>query len=247
MNTFKVSPAALENAVPDALGRDDERHLRDVLRIRPGEKIRLSDGRGRIREAEVAEVSRRSVALGPFGPLVELAPPPSRAVLFACVAKPARMDWLLEKACELGAAKIVPVLSSRVVSKHAPGETPQRWLRIVDSAFCQSGGGWATRLAPCTPWKDALAAAAALGGPVFAGSLAPGAEPLGDALLARREALRSGPVGWFVGPEGDFSPEELAELSAVPGVVPVSLGPRVLRVETAAACGLSTILCLALR
>ena len=73
-----------------------------------------------------------------------------------------------------------------------------------------------------------------------------GAQPVGDALLARRDALRSGPVGWLVGPEGDFAPEELASALALPNAVPVSLGPNVLRVETAALCGVSATLALAL-
>ena len=66
------------------------------------------------------------------------------------------------------------------------------------------------------------------------------------ALLARRGALRSGPVGWLVGPEGDFAPEELASALALPNAVPVTLGPNVLRVETAALCGVSATLALAL-
>ena len=178
--------------------------------------------------------------------MLALPPPPARVTLFQCIAKPARMDWLLEKAVELGVSRISPILSARVVARVRPGETPDRWRRILDAALCQCGGGWATELAPAVDWSGALAAMSALGGPVFVGSLAPGAQPVGDALLARREALRSGPVGWLVGPEGDFAPEELASALALPNAVPVTLGPNVLRVETAALCGVSATLALAL-
>lgn len=242
-----VSPGALVAADPHCLSDEESHHLRDVLRVRRGDALRLTDGLGRVRGARVADVSRSVVSLEDFGPIQTLPRPAARATLFACIAKGARMDWLLEKACELGAERVVPVLSSRVVARQAPGETPERWRRILDAALRQCGGGWATDLAPVADWSGALDRMRALGGPVFVGSLAPGARRFGDALLAHRVHLvGGGPCGWLVGPEGDLSPEELASALAVPNAVPVSLGARVLRVETAAVCGLSAILAAAL-
>lgn len=247
MHCAIVSTEALDAAAPEPLSREEAHHLRDVLRAKPGDAVVLCDGTGRTRVAVVGELSRHGVAFRDFGPVITQPPPPARITLFACIAKPARMDWLLEKACELGVEKIVPVLSERVVARQAPGEVPARWLRILDSALRQSGGGLATALAPVATWNEALAMAADLGGPLFVGSLAPGAIALGEALLARRDALRTSRTGWLVGPEGDFSPNELAGALALPCAVPVTLGTRVLRVETAAVCGISAMLALSLR
>lgn len=246
MHSILVPTAFLSAPGAAALGGAEAHHLRDVLRARVGDEVRLLDGRGSARAARVAALSRREALVERLGGVLSLPPPPARVTLLQCIAKPARMDWLLEKAAELGVSRIVPILSERVVARVRPGEAPERWRRILDAALCQSGGGWEPELAPAVGWPGALEAMAALGGPVFVGSLAPGAQPVGDALLARRDALRSGPVGWLVGPEGDFAPEELASALALPNAVPVTLGPNVLRVETAALCGVSATLALAL-
>lgn len=221
-------------------------HLRDVLRARVGEGVRLTDGAGRAREAVVAALSRRGALVEPRGPVRETPPPAPPVTLFQCVAKPARMDWLLEKAVELGAARIVPVLSERTVARLRPGETPDRWRRLLDAALLQCGGCWRTALEPAVDWPGAMAAMRAFraaGGALLAGSLAPGARPLGETVLA----LRGGPSGpppawgWLVGPEGDFSPDELAAAVGDAGAAPVTLGRRVLRVETAALQGLAVL------
>lgn len=246
MHSILVATEFLSAPGAAALGEAEAHHLRDVLRARVGDEVRLLDGRGSARAARVAALSRREALVERLGGVLSLPPPPARVTLFQCIAKPARMDWLLEKAVELGVSRIVPILSARVVARVRPGETPDRWRRILDAALCQCGGGWATGLAPAVDWPGALAQMNELGGPVFVGSLAAGAQPVGDALLARRDALRSGPVGWLVGPEGDFAPEELASALALPNAVPVTLGPNVLRVETAALCGVSATLALAL-
>lgn len=238
-----VSSGALDMADPAALGAEEAHHLRDVLRVRRGERLLLTDGEGRVREASVRDVSRAGVSLCDFEPIRTLPRPTARATLLVCIAKPSRMDWLLEKACELGAERIVPVLSERVVARQKPGETPDRWRRILDSALRQCGGGWATALAPVSSWSDALSEIQGIDGPTFVGSLAPGALPLGDAIADHATHLASGGrCGWLVGPEGDFSPRELESVLALPSAVPVTLGTRVLRVETAAVCGLSAIL-----
>lgn len=227
---------------PDA---EAAHHLRDVLRARAGDAVRLTDGAGRAREAAVAALSRREVLVEPRGSVLEAPPPAPAVTLFQCVAKPARMDWLLEKAVELGAARVVPVLSARTVARLRPGETPDRWRRILDAALLQCGGFWRTELAPAVEWAGAMAAMRAFrdaGGALLAGSLAPGARPLGETVLALRARPEGPPAawGWLVGPEGDFAPEELAEALAA-GAAPVTLGRRVLRVETAALQGLAAI------
>lgn len=246
MHGILVSTETLAAAGPFALAEDAAHHLRDVLRARPGDAVRLADGAGRAREAAVAALSRREALVEPRGPVLEAPPPAPAVTLFQCVAKPARMDWLLEKAAELGTARIVPILSARVVAHVRKGETPERWRRILDAALLQCGGFWRTELAPAADWAGAAAAMRAFraaGGALLAGSLAPGARPLGETVLALRARPEGPPAswGWLVGPEGDFAPEELAEALGPLGALPVTLGRRVLRVETAALQGLAAI------
>ena len=228
---------------PDA---EAAHHLRDVVRARVGEGVRLTDGAGRERDAAVAALSRREALVEPRGPVREAPPPAPAVTLFQCVAKPARMDWLLEKAVELGAARVVPILSARTVARLRPGETPERWRRILDAALLQCGGCWRTELAPAADWAGAMAAMRAFcaaGGALLVGSLAPGARPLGETVLALRARPAGPPAawGWLVGPEGDFAPDELASAVADAGAAPVTLGRRVLRVETAALQGLAVL------
>ena len=228
---------------PDArpLGPDAAHHLRDVMRARPGDEVSLVDGRGARRTARVSGASRSEIRLEGVGG-VETEPRPSPQItLFQCVAKPSRMDWLLEKAVETGVFRIVPVVSSRVVSRIAPGERPVRWQRIVDAALGQCGSAWGPELAPAVSWAEAMERIAAFPGFVFAGALSEGAPPVARAMAEKFGGAGAAenvdgelPVGWAIGPEGDFSPEELRQAAALPNVVPVSLGPRILRVETAA-------------
>ena len=113
MHCAIVPTALLSGTGLVALGEAESHHLRDVLRARPGDAVRLVDGRGSAREAAVAAVTRREVSVELRGGVLTPPPPAARVTLFQCVAKPARMDWLLEKAAELGAARIVPILSAR--------------------------------------------------------------------------------------------------------------------------------------
>lgn len=224
-----------------ALRDEPAHHLRDVLRAKRGEVVRLTNGHGLARDARIAELTRREVLLEPLAAAFPLPPPPARVTLFQCVAKPVRMDWLLEKAAELGAARLVPILSARTVAHLEKGARPDRWQRILEAALCQCNAGWETELAPAVDWQQAVAQMRAFPGPLFVGALAPGATPLAQALRAHPLA-RGSEAAVLIGPEGDFSPDELAEALALPQAVPVSLGDRVLRVETAAVYTLANLL-----
>lgn len=236
MICIRVNNVEINAGAP--LPEDIAHHLRDVLRVRTGEEIKLLDGFGRARLARIASADRHSVSVEPCGDVVT-APRTSPAVtLFQCIAKPARMDWLLEKAAELDVARIVPILSARVAAHSRKGETPERWRRILDSGLCQSNGLWATELAPVVDWAGALDAMRAFPGKIITGALTPDAVPLRDALA---ECNGDGECAVLIGPEGDFTPEELSSALALPNARGVSLGERVLRVETAAVFTVSAI------
>ena len=123
-----TTDALLADAV--ALEREEARHLQTVLRVRPGDRVALFDGRGRTRTAVVSDAQKHRLALAPEGPAVEHPRPRCALTLFACVSKGNRMDWTVEKAVELGVATVAPVLSERTVVRLDAEERPakaERW------------------------------------------------------------------------------------------------------------------------
>lgn len=210
------------------------RHVQ-VRRLQPGDALVLFDGRGGEWAATVRHMGRQQVAvrLGAHDPVEREAP---LAVTLA-VGMPAneRMDWLVEKATELGVAEIRPLQTERSVLRLA-GERAERkrahWQAIAEAAAEQSGR---TRVPVLHPVR-ALDAPGALpaGLPGWVLSLAPGAAPA--------SALRGagGPQLLLSGPEGGLTPAELAHAQAA-GLRPLSLGPRVLRAETAPLAALALL------
>jgi len=238
MHTAIVTPATFFSNGPVVLDEAESRHLRTVLRVKPGDHVRLLDGAGSGCEAAISSVDRKTVICELRGAVEKFPRPPVSITLFQCVAKRSRMDWLVEKAAELGVARIVPVLSARTVMRTDDEAKSDRWNRIAESALRQSGGGWLTVVEIPVKWEAALAQMRNFGHPLLVGALAWNAKPLGEVLLALRPAVPRA-VAWVIGPEGDFTPEELEQVLSMQDAVPVSLGKQVLRVETASLYGIS--------
>lgn len=239
MQRCLVPPESLEGAacrLPPTVSR----HLRTVLRARPGDALQLLDGAGRRRQVRIAALGRETVECEACGSVETLPPPTAAITLFQCVAKGARMDWLVEKAVELGAARLVPVMSHRCVVRLPEGERVDRWDRLADSALEQCGGAWRMGIDPVRGWADAVAEVVR-SRPVFVASLAPGARSVAEALAGWPGTSGNAAAAWFVGPEGDFEDGELRALLDA-GAIPVNLGPRILRTETAAIFGLCALL-----
>ncbi len=239
MHNALVSTEEIMDEAPVRLGADDSRQMRSVLRVTIGDETCLLDGHGHKRFATVADVGKAGVVCAMRGSVATLPRPSVNITLFQCVAKPVRMDWLIEKAVELGVSMIVPIVSSRSVVRIAAGEKQDRWQRIAESALRQCGGGWLPEIESPIRWDAALGKMQHFEGSIFIGVLSGNTRALGDVLMEMRVAGSQKNIGWLIGPEGDFSPEELASALSVPCAVPVSLGPQVLRVETAALYGVS--------
>ena len=213
------------------------RHAK-VLRLKPGEEVELFDGRGRVRRYVSS-----SDGLSAAGDVTYLPPPSVRITLFACVTKGSRWDWTVEKAVELGVSRIVPVISERCIVRLAPSERPakaERWRRIAEDAARQSDAVHLPEVMSAVDFPDALALVRECR--TFVGALTkPPPPPLWTLLASERTSTRPCAGGWglFVGPEGDFTPDELSVLLSV--AVPASFGPTILRAETAAIFGLSVL------
>lgn len=222
---------------PCRLDREAARHLQSVLRVQVGDRVQLFDGKGRTRVMGVTEATKQGLALEAVADVAETPRPSPVVTLFVCISKGKRMDWTIEKAVELGVGRIVPVLSEHTVVRvdaDERGAKADRWMRVAEEAARQCGTAWIPEVLPPTPFGEVLKTLAE-SAPVFVAALRPGAGLLRNALEASpRQA------GWFVGPEGDFTAAELDALIAS-GAIPVTLGPLVLRAETACLYGLCVL------
>ena len=238
MHRHLVTP---DNLLADTcvLGKEEARHLQTVLRVKPGDIIQLFDGQGHTRTTTVTVVEKNSLTLTAVEPVVSHPQAPCSITLFVCISKGKHMDWTLEKAVELGVARIVPVISDRTIVRVDADDREtkaDRWMRIAEEAARQSGRAWLPEILTPRSFKESLALVQQTT-PTFVAALTPNAKPLRDALQATPQQ-----AGWFVGPEGDFTPNELQRLMDA-GAVPVSLGPLVLRAETACLYGLCALNC----
>jgi 16S rRNA (uracil1498-N3)-methyltransferase len=229
-------PAPLATGQPLLLPPGAARHVQ-VLRLQPGDRITLFNGEGGEYEAVVERMGRSEVSVQ-----VERHDPVEREAtreVHLAAAMPAneRMDWLVEKATELGAAGIQPLVAERSVLRLAGERAAKKqahWQAVAVAACEQCGRNRVPAVRDVADLRGWLARPAPPGARRLLLSLRAGTRPLRDA------AGDSGPVIFLSGPEGGFTAaEEDAALAA--GFQPVTLGPRVLRAETAALAALAVL------
>ena len=234
---FVVTDVALVTGAELELPAEIAHQARDVLRLRPGDTLTLLDGAGGAYAAEVVTLDRRRVVARLGERVAGVAEPPVRVVLCQGMLKAAKFEWVLQKGTELGVAAFVPLLCERAVkaTEEASDSKRHRWDRIVAEALEQCGGFTLPETRQPMPLMHALA-----GIPEGTIALIPWEEEretsFADALqsaLAARGAASISELRLFIGPEGGFSEGEVA-LARRHGAIPVTLGPRILRAETAA-------------
>jgi 16S rRNA (uracil1498-N3)-methyltransferase len=204
---------------------DEQAHqIHNVLRLRKGDTVIVFDGAEAV-DHVVALTGRSEGQL--TGTAAQPPEPTTRLVVYPALLQRDKFELALQKLTELGAAAVVPVLTSRGLVRRPPDEHRQvRWRAILREAAEQSGRGVVPALAPAMGFDEAIGHAAAVGTVVLAFE--------GERNLRLGTALKSaGPtVSLFVGPEGGFEPGEVA-CARHAGAHVVTLGPRVLRAETA--------------
>jgi len=223
-------PEPLHEGAALSLPPDTARHVQ-VLRLQPGDALTLFNGDGREWEAQVTRMGRQEVDAMVGAALPASARELACAVTLA-IGMPAneRMDALVEKATELGAAVIQPLQCARSVLKLAGERAEKRrahWQSVAQSAAEQSGRTQVPQVLPITALEPWLGSLPAEGAARHVLSFAADAVPATQALAA-------GPVARTLlsGPEGGLDPREEA-LARSRGFMPLSLGPRVLRADTA--------------
>ncbi len=202
---------------------DEARHLARVLRAKVGDEIRVFDGGGREWPARVAAINRDAVAVTVGDPM-PAQPGPARPLTIAvALPKGDRQKWLVEKLTELGADRLVPLVTTRGVAE-ATASAQARLARCVIEACKQCGRNTLMEIAaPAT--LESLADLYPKAQRLIAH---PGGRPLDDCIRAG-----SGEILATIGPEGGFTPDEIAAAERL-GFERVSLGPHILRIETAA-------------
>lgn len=225
-------PTALSAGTLVELPPAAAQHLAKVLRARAGDEIALFTGDGREFAASIESIrgSRVTVAVGEARAVDRESP--LSVILVQCMARADRMDVIVQKATELGVARIVPVLSRRSLVRLDADQTASKlehWRGIAAAACEQCGRNRLPLIDPPRPLLRHLGDAPLSGVRLMLDPEAP----------VRRAAPQIGPsVEIAIGPEGGFDPEEI-EACRLAGFEPIALGPRVLRTETAAIAALA--------
>jgi 16S rRNA (uracil1498-N3)-methyltransferase len=224
---FHVPGAALGARV--VLAEHTAHHAREVLRLRAGDAARVFDGAGAEFEAVLDEVTRNRVCAR-LGRLLPSRPEPALDLVLAVAPlKGDRMELVVQKATELGVAGIWPVVTFRTDAAARPalqGSRGERWDRVASRAAEQCGRAVVPRLAPTTTLDGLIARP-------FDGRRIALLETSGHPPLTSIDVDPSARLLLLVGPAGGFEPAEGERLRAA-GFHAASLGPRILRAETAA-------------
>jgi 16S rRNA (uracil1498-N3)-methyltransferase len=212
------------------LDEDNSRHIVQVLRMEAGEEMHLTDGKGALLTAGIVEAHKKKCRVAVRS--IELHPLHERkvAVAISPLKNASRFEWFLEKATEIGVAEIIPMMTERTEREHL---RPDRLHNILVSALLQSRQTWLPVLGPATPLAELLDA------PDFDRRLIAWME---ERSVNNYPVPKAGSSLILIGPEGDFTPEEVTAALARQ-FVPVTLGRNRLRTETAGVVA-ATMLCI---
>lgn len=207
---------------------DDARHIARSLRMKPGEKLTLCDNFGRQAEGRIVSLSGDAVTVRLGEVIIALGEPSTVLTLYLCLPKGDKADLVVQKSAELGVSEVVLVLSDRCVSRPDAVDGAKKVTRlqkIAREASMQSGRGRIVGVRGVLSFQQALNEIAKHDAAYLLYE--------GDCTPLRRQMPEKGSrIALMTGSEGGFSPAEVA-LAAAAGILPASLGKRILRCETA--------------
>lgn len=231
MPRFFVEPQAI-NGDEIIIEGTDVNHIKNVLRMKCGDTLVVCDRAGTDYCCTVKSMNTDAVYLeiSSFKPCA--AELEQRFYLFQGLPKSDKMESIIQKAVELGVYEIIPVVNARCIAKIEPKKEEKkisRWQQISEAAAKQSGRGIIPRIMPPMPYAKALEYALTLEGALIPYEKAQGISHTREII---NEIKNKNSIGIFIGPEGGFEEKEI-ELACQSNVLPITLGKRILRTETA--------------
>ncbi|HTN96185.1 MAG TPA: 16S rRNA (uracil(1498)-N(3))-methyltransferase, partial [Nordella sp.] len=224
-------PLQLAERAEHSLAQDHAHYLRDVMRLKPGDPVRLFNAEDGEFLAYLGTVTRKAVSVIVEKKLAEAAPPPDIDFIFAPL-KHARLDYLVQKATELGARRLRPVYTARTIVERVNLERMK--ANAVEAAE-QCNLVYVPEVFEPEKLDRLLAGWPAGRALIYCDERSDGADTI---TLLKGLKL---PAALLVGPEGGFSQDERRTLRSLPFVTPIPLGPRILRADTAAVAALALI------
>lgn len=240
MYHFFVTPAQIQKDYAVITGQDVN-HIRNVLRMKPGERVGIRDGISRNYVCELEEIGTDQIRAKILSADEDSSELPARLYLFQGLPKSDKMELIIQKAVELGAYRIIPVATRRAVVKLDQKKEQAkvaRWNAIAQSAAKQSGRMLIPEVSGVMTFREAVAFAEAFDINLIPYELAEG---IADSKKTMEQIRPGMQVGIFIGPEGGFDVEEVEDAVAA-GIYPITLGRRILRTETAGLAALSILM-----
>ena len=237
MHHFFVEPSQIQgNHI--FIDGPDVNHIRNVLRMNPGEEVNVTDGTGeKVYRCAIAAIGEDTVELNIMWAQEKGMELPSKIYLFQGLPKSDKMELIIQKAVELGAFQVIPVSMKRCVVKLDEKKADakiKRWQGIAEAAAKQSKRGVIPTVAPVMSYVQAVKTASEMDLKLVPYELAEGMPQTKQLIESARPGQQ---IAIFIGPEGGFDPEEI-RLATEAGIQPITLGKRILRTETA---GFTTI------
>ena len=219
----------------------DVNHMKNVLRMKLGEQVEINDGNNRKFLGEIEEIEMQEILvkiLEEYKSDTELS---SKIYLFQGLPKVDKMEMIVQKAVELGATEVIPVVTKRTIVKlddKKKDKKVERWNSIAASAAKQSARGIMPKVTRVMHWKEALDYAKTMTHILVPYELAENMKETRNII----EGIRSGEsIAVFIGPEGGFDRSEIEQVMEL-GMKPITLGKRILRTETAGLTMLSILM-----
>lgn len=241
MPRFFVENENIKDGVITLYG-DDAGHISRVLRGKIGDRLTVCDGTGYDYEAEITEISEKEIKLAVIDTVCTISEPSVKITLYQGLPKGDKMELIIQKCVELGVFKIVPVNTERCIVKidrNKEKKKVERWRKISESAAKQSGRGIIPDIGNVMDFDGAIKEAVKNGRAMIPYELE--TERGLKAFLDDFRKENNGNMAVFIGPEGGFSAGEI-ETALSAGVIPVTLGKRILRTETAGMCAVANTL-----
>lgn len=240
MHHFFVTPDQVQENQIYIVG-SDVNHMKNVLRMKVGEKFQVSDGNDKKYVCRIEQMNEEEVQAGILEEMQADTELPSQIYLFQGLPKNDKMELIVQKAVELGVWEVIPVSTKRAVVKLDAKKAlkkVERWNAISESGAKQSGRTIIPKVTSVMTYREALSYAEQLDVVMIPYELAEGMEETKQFI----DAIQPGQsVGVFIGPEGGFEREEV-EFAIQKGARPITLGKRILRTETAGLAVLAVLM-----